>query len=325
MGEFTMRRLLGVALLMLVLAPIAAQSQSTKAGIVKVIVPLTPGTGPDIIARVLSPKLSEKWKVPVIVENRPGASGIIGTDAVAKAQPDGYTLLLTPNNFVTNASLRRNLPYDTVRDFAPVIFLARAIYALVANPAVPAKTAGELVALAKASPGKINYGSAGSGTPSHLAMELFKTTTGTDLEHVPYKGMSGLTTDLVSGVVSVAFVPLPAALPLAKAGRLKMLAAGSTERSALTPGVPSFQESGIGAVDVDVWIALLVPAATPQPVIAKLNGDFGALLKLQDVRDALMKQGVAPIGGTPGELAELIKHDIERWAKLKLDPKTFQD
>jgi tripartite-type tricarboxylate transporter receptor subunit TctC len=319
------RGLLGIALIVMMLAPVAAQSQPTKARIVKIIVPLTPGTGPDIIARMLGPKLSEKWKVPVIVENRPGASGIIGTDAVAKAQPDGYTLLLTPNNFVTNASLRRNLPYDTVRDFAPVMLLGRAIYTLIANPAFAANTVGELVSLAKASPGKINYGSSGAGSSPHLAMELFKAATGTNLTHVPYKGMSGLTTDLVSGEVSVAFVPTPAALPLVAGKRLKLLAAGSTQRSAFTPGVPSFRESGVSNFDVDVWIALLVPASTPQEMIATLNGDIGGLLKLPDVREALAKQGITPTGGTPAELAELIKRDMERWGKVKLDASALQD
>jgi tripartite-type tricarboxylate transporter receptor subunit TctC len=320
-----MRKLFGLALLLVVLVPIAAQSQSAKTRTVRIIVPLTPGTGPDVIGRLLSPKLSERWKVPVIVENRPGASGIIGIDAVAKAAPDGSTLLMTGSNFGVIASMRRDLPYDAIKDFAPVTMLARVFLGLVASPAFSANSVAELISLAKASPGKITYGSPGIGTPQHLAMELFKSKAGVDLVHVPYKGTAGLVTDLMSGVVSVAFSPVNAVLPAVAANRLKMLAAGGSERTPVTPKVASFVESGAGNVDVDIWIALLVPAGTPQDSVAALNADVGALLKLQDVREMMMKQGLTPTASTPGALGDLIKYDVERWRNVGLDVSLFKD
>ena len=325
MAAVTIRKLFGLALLVVVLVPIPAQSQTAKTRMVKIIVPLTPGTGPDVIGRLLSPKLSEKWRVPVIVENRPGASGIIGFDAVAKAPPDGNTLLMTGSNFSILASMRKDLPYDAVRDFAPVTLLARVFLGLVASPAFPANSVGELVSLAKASPGTITYGSPGIGTPQHLAMELFKSQTGVNLVHVPYKGTAGLVTDLLSGVVSVAFSPVNAVLPFVAANRLKILAAGGKERTPVTPKVVSFLESGSGNVDVDVWIALLAPSATPQDTITALNGEIRALLKLPDVREAMMKQGLTPASGMAGELGELIKYDIDRWKKVGLDASIFQN
>ena len=324
MMAIVVRGLLSFSLI-LMLVPAAAQSPFATAQAVKIIIPLTPGTGPDIIARVVGPKLSEKWKVPVIVENRPGASGVIGTDLVAKAPSDGRTLLLTANSFVTNASLRRDLPYDPVRDFSPVMLVGRAFYTLAANPGSPADTVGELVSLAKASPGKVNYGSSGPGTPSHLAMELFKAATGTDIVHVPYKAMSGLTTDLVSGVINVAFIPTPVALSLVAGKKLKLFAAGSTQRTAFTPGVRSFLESGVCNFDVDIWIGLLSPVSTPLEIITTLNGDIGGVLNLPEVRAVFMKQGIAPIGGTPAELAGLIKSDMQRWGKVKWDADVLQN
>lgn len=325
MAPVTLRKLLGLALLVFVLVPIAAQSQTAKTRVVKIIVPLTPGTGPDVIGRLLSPKLSEKWKVPVIVENRPGASGIIGFDAVAKAPADGNTLLMTGSNFGVIASMRRDLPYDAVKDFAPVTMLARVFLGLVASPAFSANSVAELVSLAKASPGKITYGSPGVGTPQHLAMELFKSKAGVNLVHVPYKGTAGLVTDLMSGVVSAAFSPVNAVLPAVAANRLKMLAAGGAERTPVTPKVPSFQESGVGNLGVDIWIALLVPSATPQDMITELNADVGALLKLQDIREPMMKQGLTPTASTPGALGDLIKDDIERWRNVGLDASVFKN
>src|SRR5947207_747373 len=198
---------------------------------IHVIVPFTPGTGIDILARVLGTKLGERWSAAVVIENRPGASGNIGTDAVAKAAPDGYTLLMTASTIAVNRSLFRTIPYDPVKDFAPILPLAIASMALVTNPSVKANTVAELIALAKAQPGKIDYGSPGKGTPHHLAMELFKNATGTDLVHVPYKGSGPALNDLLGGQIAVMFLPVHLALPQVQGGKLRMLAAGGVVRS----------------------------------------------------------------------------------------------
>ena len=284
---------------------------------IKIVVPFTPGTGIDILARTLGQKLSERWGVAVVVENRPGASGNIGTDAVAKSPPDGYTLLMTASTIVLNRSLFRTIPYDPVKDFAPVLPLAIGSLALVVHPSVKATSVAEFVALAKASPGRIDYGSPGKGTPHHLAMELFKTAAGIDLVHVPYKGSGPAVTDLLGGQIAVMFLPVHLALPQAQAGKLRLLAAGGVARASATPDVPSLAEAaGIRDIDADIWYALYAPAGTPRDVVARLNGEFNALLKLADIRETLAKQGLATTGGTPEQLARLTADDMERWARV---------
>jgi len=284
---------------------------------VKIIVPFTPATGIDILARTLGQKMGEEWKQPVVVENRPGASGNIGTEAVAKSPADGYTLLMTANTIVLNRSLFKSIPYDPVRDFVPVAPLAIGRLALVTHPSVSAKTVKELIDLAKASPGKLNYGSPGNGTPHHLAMELFKSTTGVNLVHVPYKGTAGAVQDLLGGQIQLMFLPVHVALPHAEAGKLNMLSAGGTERASATPKIPSLAEAiGVRAIDTDIWYGLYVPARTPADVVAKLNSDVNAALKKLDVAEALAKQGLQPIGGTGAQLDQMTRTDLERWSKV---------
>jgi tripartite-type tricarboxylate transporter receptor subunit TctC len=284
---------------------------------VRLIVPFTPGTGIDILARTLGQKLGDKWNQPVVVENRPGASGNIGTEAAARSAPDGYTLLMTANTIVLNRSLFKRALYDPIKDFAPIAPLAIGSLALTTHPSLKAHSAKEFVALAKASPGKINYGSPGNGTPHHLAMELFKLRTGIDVTHVPYKGSGGAVQDLLSGQISVMFLPIHVALPYIESKRLNLLTAGGTHRAAVTPDVPSLAEAvGVGDIDVDIWYALYAPAATPRAIIDRLNRDINALLQAPDIRDALVKQGLTPTGGTSARLAELTKSDLERWAKV---------
>src|SRR5882672_2206714 len=245
---------------------------------VKIIVPFTPGTGIDILARTLGQKLAHNWKTSVVVENKPGASGNIGTEAVAKSLPDGYTLLMTASTIVLNRSLFTSIPYDPVKDFAPVATLAIGRLALVTHPSIGAKTATAFVALAKSKPGKLNYGSPGNGTPHHLAMELFKSKAGIVLLHVPYKGTAGATQDLLGGQINAMFLPVHVALPLVAAGKLNMLAAGGTKRSAVTPDVPSLAEaSGVRDIDTDIWYGLYVPIQTPSAIIGKLNGTVNKL------------------------------------------------
>jgi tripartite-type tricarboxylate transporter receptor subunit TctC len=293
---------------------------------IKLIVPFTPGTGIDILARTIGQKIGDDWKIGVVVDNRPGASGNIGTEAVAKSPPDGYTLLTTASTIVLNRSLFKTIPYDPVKDFAPVAPLAIGRLALVTHPSVNVKNVAELIAFAKANPGKLFYGSPGNGTPHHLAMETFKSATGVEIIHVPYKGTAGAVQDLVGGQIGVMFLPVHVALPLVEAGKLNMLAAGGSQRAKATPNVPSLAEAaGVRDVDTDIWYALYAPAETPADIIAKLNGEVNALLKNPDTVDTLMKQGLQPTGGTPADLEQLTKHDLERWAKVIRDAKIQPD
>jgi tripartite-type tricarboxylate transporter receptor subunit TctC len=283
---------------------------------VQIIVPFTPGTGMDILARTVGQKLSERWGQPVLVDNRPGASGNIGTDMVVKAAPDGYTLLITANTLVMTVSLYRNVPYDPIRDLAPVEEMATGTMAVTLNPAVPARTLKELVAYAKANPGKLAYGSPGVGTPQHLATELFKSTAGIDLLHVPYKGSAGAITGLLSGDVAVMFNALHAVLPQVKAGKISAIAVGGPKRSPVAPDIPTVAESGYPDFDVDFWYGLLAPAATPREIIAKLNQDITQILNMPEMRETLSSQGLQPVTGTPEQFGALIKDDLARWANV---------
>ena len=287
---------------------------------VKIIVPFTPGTGIDILARTLGQKLGDEWKQGVVVENRPGASGAIGTEAVAKSAPDGYTLLMTANTIVIAPSLHKKNPYDAIKDFAPVAPVALGSLGLVVNPSVKAENVKELVALAKAQPGKLTYASPGAGTPHHLAMELFKQRVGADILHVPYKGTGGAVQDLLGGRVNMMFLPIHVALPQVKAGKLRLLAAGGTRRAAVTPDVPSLAEAaGVSDIDVDIWYAMYAPAGTPAAIVEKLNHDVNALLKDPQVVAVLGKQGLTATGGSEQDLADLTRNDFARWAKVVRD------
>ena len=293
---------------------------------IKIIVPFTPGTGIDILARTLGDKMGYALKTSVVVENRPGASGNIGTEAVAKSSPDGYTLLMTANTIVLNRSLFKTIPYDPIKDFAPVAPLAIGRLALVTNPSLGVKSVNDFIALAKRQPGKLNYGSPGNGTPHHLAMELFKSRTRIDVLHVPYKGSAGAVSDLLGGQIGVMFLPVHVALPYVEGGKLDMLAAGGNERASVTPNVQSLAEaSGVRDIDTDIWYGLYAPAGTPQPVVAKLNDVINRLLLSPDVSETLGKQGLQPTGGTPAQLGQTTRMDLERWSVVVRDAKIQPD
>lgn len=297
-------------------SPARAQEQYPSKPL-KFIVPFSPGGGIDILARTIGQKLGEDWKVPVVVDNRPGASGNIGTEAAAKSAPDGYTVLTTANTIIMVPSLYKKVPFDPVKDFTPVAPLAVGSLALVARPTLPVKNVKEFIALAQASPGKLNYGSPGNGTPHHLAMELVKQRANIDLTHIPYKGSAGLVTDVVSGQVDIAFLPVHQVLPYVKTGKMLMLAAGGTKRTSVTPDVPSMaQAAGISDIDVDMWYGLYLPAGASKDVVAKLNREVNAILKMPDVGVTLGNLGLQPSGGTPEQLAELTTSDLNRWAKV---------
>jgi len=307
-------------------ASVAVAQSVYPASTIKIIVPFTPGTGIDILARTLGQKMSDDWKQAVVVDNRPGASGNIGTEAVAKASPDGYTLLMTANTIVLNRSLFKSIPYDPIKDFVPVAPLAIGRLALVMHPTAGVETVADLVALAKREPGKLNYGSPGNGTPHHLAMELFKSKTGIDVVHVPYKGTSGAVTDLLSGQINVMFLPVHVALPYVESGKLTMLAAGGMARASATPAVPSLAEAaGIRDIDTDIWYGLYAPAGTPDDIVRKLGTEINGVLKSRDVVDTLAKQGLQATGGASSDLALMTRNDLERWSIVVRDAKIQPD
>lgn len=316
-APYRMLRSLAFAVASALLAlPSADAQERYPARPIRTIVPFTAGTGMDLLARTIGQKLSERLKVPVVVDNRAGASGNIGTEAVAKSPADGYTLLMTASTIVQNAALSRSVPYDPVRGFSPIALTAIGNMALVVHPSVAARTVSEFVALAKAQPGKLNYASPGSGTPHHLAMELFKLNFGIDVVHVPYKGTAGAVTDLLGGQLQSMFLPVHVALPHARAGKLRILAAGGSSRSPVTPELPSLAEEGVKDIDVDIWYALFAPAGLPRDIVALLNAEVVAILGQFDVRDSLQKQGLNPVTGTPEELGKLVERDLERWTKV---------
>ena len=312
--------LLAAALLGTLGAGPAAAQDAYPSKPLRIIVPFAPGGGIDILGRTLGQKLSERWKQPVVIENRPGASGAIGFELAAKAPPDGYSILMSVNTMVMLPSLNKKVPYDPIRDFAPVAPVAIGTMALVVPPSLNVKTVGEFAALAKKEPGKLNYGSPGNGTPHHLAMELFKQRAGIELTHIPYKGSDGVMAGILGGQISAVFMPVHQALTNVQAGRLVMLSSSGTRRSNATPNVPSLGEAaGIRDIDVDIWFGMYLPAATPKEIVAKLNAEVNAILKSPDVVETLAKQGLQPTGGTPADLADLTASDLERWAKVIRD------
>jgi tripartite-type tricarboxylate transporter receptor subunit TctC len=291
-----------------------AQSYPTQP--IRFVVPFTPGTGMDTIARTVGPKLAERLGQPVVVENRPGASGNIGTEQVARAPADGHTVLVSANTLLIAAHLYKSVPYDPMTDFAPVTLAAWGTLLLVANPKSGIDSVADLVAKAKASPGRITYASPGVGTPHHMSMELFRERTGIDVLHVPYKGSAGALTDLLSGEVNVGFVPVHVAMPLIKAGRLKPLAAGAKQRHPNAPEVPTLDELGFKGIDVEMWYAFYAPRSTPPAVLAKLNSEMRAILADPDVRASFDKVGLDVASSSPEDLMRLMQRDNPRWAEV---------
>ena len=306
-------RLLAWLALWLAAATAAAQGYPSRP--VRVLVGFTPGGGTDINARLLSPKLSEYLGQPFVVENRPGATTNVATEIVAKAPPDGLTLLFTTSALAINASLYKNLGYDALRDLAPVSVLCESPNLLVMNPAVPAKDVRELIALARAKPGALNYSSAGAGTSQHLAGELFKARTHTDILHVPYKGTSPSLTAVVAGEVQFSFANVPAILAHVKSGRLRPLAVVGARRAALMPDVPTMKEAGVEGVEMPVWYALLAPAGTPREIIDALHAAVVRATRDADFRKRLEEQGTDPVANTPDEFAKMLREDIARYAE----------
>ena len=283
---------------------------------IKIIVPFTPGTGMDTIARTVSPKLSERLGQSVVVQNTPGASGNIGADNVAKATPDGYTLLMGANTMLMASQLYKNVPFNPVDDFSSVSMAAYGTLMLVANPKTGIKSMQELIAQAKAKPGSVVYGSPGIGTPHHMAMELFKSKTQLFVLHVPYRGTAGYVTDLLAGELMVGFLPVHVAQGFVNSGKLTALAAGGTARHPVAPTVATFDELGVKDVNVDMWYAFFAPNKTPAPVVNRLNTEIAAIMKLPEVRAVLSKAGLDAASSTTGELTTTVKQDYARWGAV---------
>ena len=295
---------------------VLAQAQTWPGQTIKIIVPFTPGTGMDTIARAVSPQLSQRLGQPVVVQNVPGASGNIGADNVAKANADGYTVLMGANTMLMAAQLYKNVPFDPLRDFAPVSLAAWGTLMLVANPKTGIRSVQQLVERAKAKPGYITFGSPGVGTPHHMAMELFKAQTHLFMLHVPYRGSAGYTQDLLSGELMVGFLPVHIAQAFVAAGKLTALAVGSPKRHPVAPAVATFEELGIKGVEVDLWYAFFAPAKTPAPVLARLNTELAAILRQAEIRDLLGKAGMDATTSTPEELGALSAKDYPRWGAV---------
>ncbi len=280
---------------------------------VTIVVPFTPGTGPDILARMIGDELQKRWNQTFVIENKPGATGNIGTGMVARAAPDGHTLLMTSNPFTANVSLLKSIPYDPLKSFAPIIEVGVAALALAAHPSVPAKSIKELVAYLQAKKGDVDYSSPGIGGPHHLAMELFKLQTKVDAKHIPYKGSAGALQDLVAGHVSLGFVPPHTSSALAHEGKLRFLAVASKERVKIEPDLPTFAEQGLPGFEVELWYGLLAPAETPPAIVARYNTAVNEILQMPHILKKLDSQGLIPVGGTPDRLGAFLATDLVKW------------
>jgi tripartite-type tricarboxylate transporter receptor subunit TctC len=294
--------------------PVHAQNYPVRP--VRMIVPFSPGGATDVPARILAQRLSEAFGHQIVIDNRPGAGGVLGADAVAKAPPDGYTLLLTATTHVISASLYKKLPYDAIRDFAPVMLIGSGPNVLTVHPSLPAKNVRELIALAKARPGKIDYASSGNGSSQHLFGALFMSLADIRLMHIPYKGSAPATTDLIAGQVSVGFPGIALVLPHTKAGRLRALAVTSAERSKAMPDVPSIAEAGVPGYAATLWLGLLAPRGTPPQIVQKLFDEIAKLLRQPEVESAYLATGTDITISNPEQFGLFIKAEYDKWARV---------
>ena len=306
----------------------SAQAQTTSGGTrpgypdkpIRLILPTAAGGSLDTVGRLIAQKFTESFRQQVVIDNRPGAGGMLGTETAAHAIPDGYTLLIASNgNLATTQALYKKVPYDPVRDFAPVVLMTETAYIVIVHPSLAVKTVAELIQLAKARPGQLNYSSSGNGSTPHLAGELFKTMAGVNLVHVPYKGSPAALTSVLAGETVVSFTGMPSSWPQVKAGRIRALGVAGARRSSAAPDLPTVTESGLPGYEVNSWSGLLAPAGTPRPVIAKLNAEVIKILAQPEVRQQLLNQGFEVLGGTPEQFGAFIKTEIVKWTKVIRD------
>jgi tripartite-type tricarboxylate transporter receptor subunit TctC len=283
---------------------------------IRFIVPFPPGAANDILARGVGQKLAERWGQAVVVDNRGGAGGVLGTTLAAKAAPDGYTIVLVPATHAINVSLYSKPPFDAVRDFSPISLIATGAYMLVVNPSLPAKSVKELISLAKAKPGRLNFGSAGTGNATHLVGELMKRMAGIDMTHVPYKGVSPALADVIGGQVDMMFGSISATSPQARAGKVRALAITSAKRSTAVPDVPTLNEAGVPGYDAVGWWGVLAPAGTAPGIVNRLNNEIRDIVEQPEMRQWLQRQGFEPASGTPAQFAQFIKGEIVKWGEI---------
>ena len=295
---------------------LAAHAQSWPTQPVKIVVPFSPGTGMDILARTVGPKLAEMWGQPVVVDNRPGASGNLGANQVARSAPDGYTLVMGASTLIINKTLYKDMPYDPVADLEPIGLAANASLLLVVHPKLGITTAKDLIVQAKARPGAFVYGSPGIATPHHMAMELFKARAGVDIVHIPFSATGPAVTQLLGGEVPIMFLPVHVAIANVKAGKLVALASGGEKRHPLAPDIPTLAELGLRNANTDIWYALWAPARTPAAIVNRIDADLQKALAMADVREALAKQGMQELTSTPAQLRALMEADVVRWAEV---------
>jgi tripartite-type tricarboxylate transporter receptor subunit TctC len=314
-------RALASAVIALALAPAlswpgAAVAQDYPSRPVKIIVPFGAGGPADVYSRVLAQHLSDALKQPFVVENRPGAGSIVGTDAVAKSPPDGYTLLAMSNTHTTNESLTANKPFQLMRDFVPVAGINYSDLVMVIHPSVPAKDLKEFIAYAKANPGKLNYASSGTATPYHMAGELFKAMSGTDMVHVPHKASGEMRNSVIGGHVQMAFDAITTMASNVKAGQVRALGTSAANRSSVLPDVPTVAEAGVPGYESTIWLGIMAPAGTPKAIVDRLNAEIVKAVNRADVKEAWDKQGAVPLVMTPAEFDAYLRKDIDKWAQV---------
>ncbi len=305
-----------IAGLLIAVFHLTAYAQAYPERPVRIVVPLSTGSATDALTRLIAQKLSEQWDKPVVVENIPGANGIVGTQSVVKAAPDGYSLIMIAANHVINASLYSKMPFDTLRDVKPIVRVAFTPLVLSVHPSVPAQSVKEFVELAKAKPGQINYGSAGSGSATHLAGEIFKSMTGADIIHVPYKAISQAQSDLLGGQITSMFVVMSAAIPQINAGKLRALGVTSSQRMPQLPQVPTIDEAGVKGYEVASWIGLAAPAGTPDEIVNKINADVTKIVNQPDVRQRIQALGLELALMAPREFGDFMAKAQAKWAEV---------
>lgn len=300
----------------LLLASGVGWAQNYPAKPIRMLIGFSPGGGADVVARALTPQLVAALGQQIVVENRPGANGLIAAELTAKAPPDGYTVLVAPGNYAFAPAMNAKLPFDMATAFAPVSLLAETPLLVVVHPSLPAKSIRQLVALAKSRPGELSYASGGIGGSAHLATELFRALTQVDLVHIPYKGTGAVITDLIGGQVPLCICTLPSVLPHAKSGRLRALAVTTARRSSATPDIPTVAEAGVPGYEMSQWYGLLAPAGTPTTFIDRLNTEIGKALKQPELRNRLQSEGAEPAGSSPQEFGAFFKSEIARWTRI---------
>jgi tripartite-type tricarboxylate transporter receptor subunit TctC len=310
---WVLRAVAAVAVVLAIPLDAAAQQPGRT---ITIIVPYTPGTGPDILSRIIGEQIQQRWNQPVVIENKPGASGNIGTQIVARAAPDGHTLVMVSNPFTANISLLKDVPYDPIKNFVSIIEPGVGVLALAVHPSLQVASTKEFIDYAKSHPDQVDYGSPGVGTPHHLAMELFKLTAHVDVRHIPYRGSAGAMSDLIGGHVKAGFVAVHLGLPLAQNNQIRLLGVASLQRAKVAPDLPTLDEQGLPGFEVNLWYGLLAPEGTSREIVTRYNTVVNEILRDPKIVETLAKQGLTTVGGTPEALAQFVASDVAKWQRV---------